>query len=74
MIAAAFLLFMPILLLFLRIGAVPNFPTLIVSGFMALTGIISLFTGLILSAVADKDRRDFEFKLMCINQRRKEAN
>jgi hypothetical protein len=64
----AFLLFMPILLLFLKIGTVPRFPTLIISGFMALTGIVSLFTGFILSSMADKDRRDFEFKLMCVNQ------
>jgi glycosyltransferase involved in cell wall biosynthesis len=63
----SFALFMPILLKFLNTGMVPNFPTLIVSGFVALTAIISLFTGLILSTLAEKDRRDFEFKLYLAN-------
>ncbi len=60
----AFGLFMPILIKFWRIQSVPNFPTLIVAGFIGLVGIISFFTGLILSSIAEKDRRDFELRLV----------
>lgn len=60
-IAAA--LFIPVLYKFLQIHLVPNFPTLIVSGFVMLASLQALFTGIILHSVAEKDRRDFEFKL-----------
>lgn len=63
----AFVFFIPILLKFIRTGLVPNFPTLIVCGAMAVISIISLFSGLILTNIAEKDRRDFEFKLFLVN-------
>lgn len=59
----AALMFFPILLKFFRTGLVPNFPTLIVSGFVALTAIISWFSGMILTSIVEKDRQQFEYHL-----------
>ena len=59
-------MFIPILLKFLDTGLVPNFPTLIVSGFIALTAILSRFSGLILATIVEKDRQEFEFRLHLI--------
>ncbi len=60
------IMFIPVLLVYLKTGLVPNFPTLIVSGFVALAALLSLFTGLILSTVIEKKRQDFEFKCQII--------
>ena len=65
---ASFGLFCPILLKYLKIGTVPNFPTLIVSGFIALTAIVSFFSGLTLSTIVEKERREFEFRLQEIHR------
>ena len=54
-------LFIPILVKFMHIGLVPNLPTMIVSGFIALTAIISFFSGLILSTLVEKERQEYEF-------------
>ena len=62
------IMFLPIVLKFLRTGYVPNFPTLIVSGFIALTAIIAFFVGLILSTIVEKDRQQYEFRLHMIEQ------
>ena len=61
-------MFVPVLATYIRTGLVPNFPTLIVSGFVALTAIQSLFAGLILTTLVEKDRQDFEFKLQIIHR------
>ena len=53
-------LFIPILVKFMHIGLVPNLPTMIVSGFIALTAIISFFSGLILSTLVEKERQEYE--------------
>lgn len=67
----AAILFVPILVKYFRIGSVPNFPTLIVSGFIAMAGIISWFTGLMLTTMVEKDRQAFEFRLYLIEFLRK---
>lgn len=59
-----FLCFLPILKIYLDTGLVPNFPTLIVLGFIETCAIYSFFSGMILSAINVKDRQDFEFKLI----------
>lgn len=56
-------MFIPVLYIFLQIGEVPNFPTLIVSGFIAIAAIISLFCGLILATIVEKEKQEFEFRL-----------
>ena len=60
------ILFVPVLVEYTKTGMVPRFPTLIVSGFIGLGGVLSLFTGLILSTLAEKDRQEFEFRLALI--------
>ncbi len=64
----AALLFVPILIKYIHIGLVPNFPTLIVCGFIEMAAIISFFSGLILATIVEKDRQAFEFRLNLINQ------
>lgn len=53
----------PVLLEYFRTGLVPRFPTLIASGFAAVTGVLLLTCGIILETLRDRDRRDFEFRL-----------
>lgn len=66
--AVAVILFVPILPTYFRTGMVPHFPTLIVSGFAAIAALLSLFTGLILSSIAEKDRQQFELWLQMIRK------
>lgn len=54
----------PVLLTFLKTGLVPNFPTLIVCGFVYLTAIMCFFVGLILSSIVHQDRQNFEIRLI----------
>ena len=61
------ILFVPVFATYLETGLVPHFPTLIVSGFVLLTGIISFFVGMILQSLRHKDRQDFEWKLISIS-------
>ncbi len=68
------IMFVPVLIEYLNTGLVPNFPTLIVSGFIALAAIQSFFSGLILNTLIVKDRQDFEFKLQMLNNGKKENN
>lgn len=70
-IAAAF--FVPVLLEFMKTGLVLKFPTLIVCGFVMMAAIQSFFAGLILSNMAMKNRRDFEYHYtqVCEKERRK---
>lgn len=70
---AAALLFIPVLYTYFNTGLVPNFPTLIVSGFIAIAGIISFFSGLLLDTLHEHHRQDFEFKLQAIKQTRKQT-
>lgn len=59
----ALVMFLPILITFAETGLVPKFPTLIVSGFIALAAIQSLFSGLLLQNMYQKNRQDFEMEL-----------
>ena len=60
---AASIMFAPILVTYIRTGLVPQFPTLIVCGFMVMAAIQSFFGGLILGVIIQKNRQEFEFKL-----------
>ena len=55
--------FVPVFATYLKIGEVPNFPTLIVCGFAVLAAIQSLFSGMILQNIVQKNRQDFEMEL-----------
>lgn len=65
-IAAIF--FIPILFTYAATGLVPNFPTLIVCGFIEMAALISLFTGIVLQTLRQKDRQDFEMNLIRISE------
>ena len=61
--------FIPVLLTFWETGLVPNFPTLIVCGFTAVSALLSLFTGLQLQSMAQKSRQDFEMTRLTVSER-----
>lgn len=67
MFLVALIMFIPVLVIYFNTGLVPNFPTLIVSGFVALAAIVSLFTGMLLSSIVEKNRQDFEMHLHMIH-------
>ncbi len=68
----AILFFIPVLTEYLQTGLVLKFPTLIVCGFVMVAALQSFFAGLILSNMAVKNRRDFEyhFTRVCEKERR----
>ncbi len=49
-------------------GLVENFPTLIVCGFVALAALLSFSDGMILDSIMQKDRRDYEFRLIQVRK------
>ena len=55
--------FIPVFNSWLSTGNVERFPTLIVCGFVFLSGIVSFFVGLILETMTWKNRQDFEMYL-----------
>ena len=59
--------FIPVLVDYVKTGLVLRFPTLIVCGFVMVAAIQSFFAGLILSTIANKNRRDFEQTLIRIH-------
>ena len=73
-VATAF--FIPVFVEYLQTGLVLKFPTLIVCGFVVLAAIQSFFAGLILSNMAMKNRRDFEYRFnaVCEKERRQKES
>ena len=65
----AAVMFFPVLNEYLHTGQVRRFPTLIVSGFAAIAAILSFFSGLILETLHEKNRQDFEMRLIDIQNR-----
>ncbi len=66
--AVSLIFFLPVFNAYLSSGVVERFPTLIVCGFVMLSALGSFFAGIILQAVKQKERREFEFRLQEINQ------
>lgn len=56
--------FLPVGIEYLNTGLVPKFPTLIVCGFTMIAAIQSLFAGLQLQTIVQKNRQDFEMNLI----------
>ncbi|SDB34552.1 glycosyltransferase family 2 protein [Eubacterium oxidoreducens] len=56
--------FIPVFAEYLRTGLVLRIPTLVVCGFALIAAIMSVFTGLILSNIQEKGKRDFEMELI----------
>ena len=71
LVAIAAILFFPVFGAYLRTGEVLRFPTLIVSGFLAMGSLMSLFTGLMLSNSAKDSRRQFEMTLNDLEEKKK---
>ncbi|MVB11326.1 Glycosyl transferase family 2 [Caprobacter fermentans] len=53
----------PVFIEYLRTSLVPRIPTLIVSGFLTLGALLSIFCGVILDVLAQQNRQDFELRL-----------
>ena len=70
MLALLSMLFMaPVLVEYAKTGLVPRFPTLIVCGITLLASLLLFVSGLILSTLQEKDKRDFEFQLQQVTDR-----
>ena len=54
----------PVLITYGKTGLVPEFPTLIVCGFVYLAALLSFFSGLILASIQLRHRQEFEMSLM----------
>lgn len=71
LVVIAAILFIPVLVEYIHTGLVLKFPTLIVSGFAFIAAIQSMFGGLILDNIMQKNRQDFEFKLQQVSYQKK---
>lgn len=60
----AMALFIPVLVEYFNTGLVARFPTLFVSMFLFLAALQSLFTGICLDVMVQKDRKQYELKLI----------
>lgn len=54
----------PVLIEYFHTGLVPRFPTLILSLFLMLAAMVSLFTGFCLDTIVEKDRKSYELKVI----------
>ena len=57
----------PVFAEFFATGLVPRFPTLIFCGITMLAALLLFISGLILSTLQEKDKRDFEFQLQQVS-------
>lgn len=67
------LFFIPVWMDYLKTGLVERFPTLIVCGLVMVMALLLFIAGVVLSTLREKDRRDFEFKLVAARWMRKRA-
>ena len=58
------LFFIPVWIDFIKTGQVARFPTLIVCGIVMVIALLMFIAGVILSSLREKDKRDFEFRLI----------
>ena len=63
--------FIPVWMDYLRTGLVLRFPTLIVCGIVMVMALLLFIAGVILGTLREKDRRDFEFKLVQVADMKK---
>ena len=59
----ALILFLPVFFQYLETSLVPRFPTLIVSGFLMLSSLLSFACGLILDTITKNNRKTFELHM-----------
>lgn len=65
------LFFIPVWLDFIKTGLVRRFPTLIICGIVMVMALLLFVPGVILASLRDKDKRDFEFKLVQADEMKK---
>lgn len=66
--------FIPVFITYVKTHLVPNFPTLIMCGFVMLAALQSFFAGMILSNMAQNNRRRFEYDLINAQNRFNDIN
>lgn len=59
----------PVLITYGKTGLVPEFPTLIVCGFVYLAALLSFFCGMILASIQLRNRQEFEMELIKCEER-----
>ena len=65
-------IFVPFVLIpFVKTGLVLRFPTLIACGFIVLSAFLSFFSGMILDAIVQKEKREYEFRLQLLEKEEK---
>lgn len=69
LIILALVFFVPVFVTYMQTGLVPKIPTLVVCGFVMLGAIQSYFSGLILSTIIQKNKQDFEFRLIQVQDK-----
>ncbi|HIU58380.1 MAG TPA: glycosyltransferase [Candidatus Ornithomonoglobus merdipullorum] len=62
--AIAIAFFIPVFVDFIETGLVPKIPTLVMCGFAAIAALQAYFSGMILSTMNQKNKHDFEMKLI----------
>ncbi len=61
--------FVPLVLIpFLKTGLVLRFPTLIACGFAVIAALLAFFSGMILDAIIQKEKREYEFRLQLLEK------
>lgn len=70
---AGAVMFLPVLFEYFETHVVPRFPTLIVSGFLMVAGLLLLTCGMILDVVGKKHRQLFELYLHLLKQKKDES-
>ena len=73
LILIALVFFIPVIIEYFQTGLVPKIPTLVVCGFVTLGAIQAYFAGLILSTIIQKNKQDFEFRLIQTENEFKES-
>lgn len=59
--------FIPLVLVpFIKTGVVLRFPTLIACGFIMMAAFLAFFSGMILDAIVQKEKREYEFRLQLL--------
>ena len=59
----------PVIVEYVGTGLVPKFPTLIVCGFVLIAALQSFFAGLVLQSMEQKNKQDFEMRLLEVRER-----
>jgi len=68
LIVIAGIFMVPVFVEYFETGLVPRFPTLFVACSMLIIAVQSIFSGLILSAIEQRERQEFEFRLINISR------